>query len=227
MNVREKTFIFLTFLSSCLAISLLGASLGTKHWVESQVYREANSKAYGHVHFGLFRGARKLNHGFGERNYPMDISDIMFHEQQFMNRDLYVSTVAMVVGAILFGGLSAILSLLNTASDPREAVCHFPGLIVLNILAVLCSLAGIGTWVAQFFTRLKYNVLIREDILKGGWKSEGFAVFGHSFWFVVVAGGLFLINALLFWALKSKRKRHDPLRRQVMESKPNGNLMLY
>ncbi|CAB4069102.1 CLRN [Lepeophtheirus salmonis] len=181
MNVREKTIIFSTFLSSCLAISLLGASLGTDNWVESKVYREANVKAYGYVHFGLFKGARQLNHGFGERNYPMDISDIMFHEQKFMNRDLYVTTVAMLIGGIFFGGLTVILSLLNTASDPREAVCHFPGLIALNSLAAICSLTGIATWVAQFSVRLKTNVLIREDTIKGGWSSEGLSFLGHSF----------------------------------------------
>uniref|UniRef100_A0A0K2SYF1 Uncharacterized protein n=1 Tax=Lepeophtheirus salmonis TaxID=72036 RepID=A0A0K2SYF1_LEPSM len=104
----------------------------------------------------------------------------------------------------------------------------FTGLIALNSLAAICSLTGIATWVAQFSVRLKTNVLIREDTIKGGWSSEGLSFLGHSFWFVVVGAGLFIINIIIFFILKSKRKKRDPLRRQVMESsKPNGNLMLY
>ena len=127
MNLREKTLIFVTFLTSCLAIALISAGLGTQYWIVAKAFRSTNEKSKGLVHFGLFQGERKLNHGFGERIYSMDILDVMFHEQKYMVKELFITTIACAVGGIFFGVISALLSILNTASNPVEAVCHYTG----------------------------------------------------------------------------------------------------
>ena len=57
----------------------------------------------------------------------------------------------------------------------------------MNVMCFVLSLAAVITWLAQFFMRLRKNVLIREDIANGGWNSEGEATMGYSFWLVFIA----------------------------------------
>ena len=57
----------------------------------------------------------------------------------------------------------------------------------MNVMCFVLSLAAVVTWLAQFFMRLRKNVLIREDIANGGWNSEGEATVGYSFWLVFIA----------------------------------------
>ena len=57
----------------------------------------------------------------------------------------------------------------------------------MNVMCFVLSLAAVVTWLAQFFLRLRKNVLIREDIANGGWNSEGEATVGYSFWLVFIA----------------------------------------
>lgn len=61
------------------------------------------------------------------------------------------------------------------------------GVIGMNVMCFVLSLAAVVTWLAQFFLRLRKNVLIREDIANGGWSSEGEATVGYSFWLVFIA----------------------------------------
>lgn len=149
---KVKAIIFLTFLSTCLALALLSAALGSNHWIVSAVYRPANTKSHGVVNFGLFRGTRRylrnrlsfpylsvfaftivlrswcrLNPGFGERVYEMDVVDVQYRDKQFFIRELYVTTIVCVCAAILFGLIVAALALVNTATNPIETVCHYPG----------------------------------------------------------------------------------------------------
>ena len=38
--------------------------------------QETNAKSEGRINFGLFWGTRRLNHGFGERVYEMDVMEV-------------------------------------------------------------------------------------------------------------------------------------------------------
>ena len=127
MNFREKSIIFMTFLVACLGIALLAGGLGTKYWVVAVAARETNNKSHGFIHFGLFEGTRRLNHGFGERIYDMDILDILFRERTFMVKELYIATIGCICVGIFFGIVSAFMAVVNTASNPTEAICHMPG----------------------------------------------------------------------------------------------------
>ena len=137
MKTRERLFVFFTFLICCLALALLGASLGTQHWVTADAVRPSNDKSQGHVHFGLFRGTRQLNHGFGVRVYEMNVFSVQYREQEFMVRELYVATIVCVCAAILFGVISALLAIHNTASNPSEAICHYPGEKMIGLKAFM------------------------------------------------------------------------------------------
>ena len=53
MNFKKRSLIFVTFFVSCFCISLLGAALGTEHWVEAGCRREGDysEKSNGTVNF--------------------------------------------------------------------------------------------------------------------------------------------------------------------------------
>ena len=52
---------------------------------------------------------------------------MQYRERDFLVRELYVTTISCVCAAILFGLFGAGLALHNTAGNPKEAICHYPG----------------------------------------------------------------------------------------------------
>ena len=102
-----------------------------------------------------------------------------------------------------------------------------------NSLAAFASFVALITWIVQFYVRLQYNVLQREDVANGGWNSEGRANIGHSFWLVVIACGFFILNVVVVHLLMRKRNQGSTTSKPstkkhlMMDTKPNGNLMLY
>jgi hypothetical protein len=93
----------------------------------STATRDSNNKSSGFINFGLFEGSKKLNHGFGERHFHMDLLDILFHERTFLIKELYIATIACIAVALFFGIVSACMAVINTASNPTEYICHMPG----------------------------------------------------------------------------------------------------
>ena len=94
MNFKKRSLIFVTFFVSCFCISLLGAALGTEHWVEAGCRREGDysEKSNGTVNFGLFQGSRHLNSGLGDRYYPMNMLQILYRSEineESKNKFLY------------------------------------------------------------------------------------------------------------------------------------------
>ena len=51
----------------------------------------------------------------------------MPQERTFLIYELYIATIATVCGGIFFGIISAMMAIVNTASNPIEAICHIPG----------------------------------------------------------------------------------------------------
>lgn len=73
MNLNKRRLIFCTFIYSCAAIGLIGASLGTKRWVVASARRTSNTtESVGQVNLGLFHGDKYLNIGYGLRTYSVD-----------------------------------------------------------------------------------------------------------------------------------------------------------
>jgi len=228
VSFRQRSIIFLTFLTACLALALLAGSLGTQYWVVASAERESNNKS-GFIHFGLFEGERRLNHGYGERKYPMKILDVLYHDRSFMIKDLYITTIGCICVSMLFGIIAAMSAIVNTASTPSEPICHIPGMITWNVIAAISAFAALLTWIIQYFVKLRNNVLLREDRTKFGWTSEGKANIGHSFWLVVIAFAIYSLNVTILHFLRTKRKKKQDSKRAIVEAtaKPNGNLMLY
>ena len=76
----------MTFFGSCLALSLLAASLGTNHWITAKCKRTENAeKSNGTVNFGLFEYETNLNVGYGDRYTVMNM---LGKSRLFLCRDL-------------------------------------------------------------------------------------------------------------------------------------------
>lgn len=81
MSILKRGMIFITFFGCCFAIALAAAAMGTKFWLESDAIQrrinpdktlEVRPNSTGHVNFGLFKGRKSLNVGFGTRVHPFD-----------------------------------------------------------------------------------------------------------------------------------------------------------
>jgi len=232
MNFKKRSLIFVTFFGSCLAIALLAASLGTKHWVSANCKRTENpEKSNGTVHFGLFYYQAHLNFGLGNRPYTESMlghTGILYHERQFLIYELYIATIATVAGGIFFGIISAMMAIINTASNPIEAICHIPGLYLWNGIALFSTLSAIVTWMVQFYLRLTHNVLIREYKDKGKWSSEGMASFGSSFFLVVIAAVVYLVNlTIIAMATRDPHRQRKVKQLHPLPGKQAGDTMLY
>merc|ERR1712126_422644 len=171
---------------------------GTNFWVSASCKRTQNSeKSNGTVHFGLFTYQSYLNFGLGNRPYTEGMLEILYRERTFLLYELFIATIGLVAGGIFFGLAAAMLPIVNTASNPIEAICHIPGLYLTNGLALFSTVAAIVSWMVQFYLRLTHNVLTYEDREKGRWSSEGMASFGYSFFFVVIAAVVYIGNIII------------------------------
>jgi len=229
MNLKKRSLIFVTFFTSCLAIALLGASMGTKSWVTATCQRTINTeKSNGSVTFGLFEYQSILNAGLGDRVNNQYMFDILYVERSFLIYELFIATIATVCGGIFFGIISAMMAIVNTASNPIEAICHIPGLYLWNGIALFSSLAAVVTWIVQFYLTLTENVMIRETRDQGLWSSKGMAQFGFSFWMVVIAAVIFLVNIfIILHATREPRNVRKAKQLHPMPGKQAGDTMLY
>jgi hypothetical protein len=181
----------------------------------------------GRIQLGLFYGLKNLNVGYGWRSSDINVVQLMNDDRNFMSYGLWIATIGCVSLGILFAVLSAVFALVNTAATPVEAITGIPGLYVWNTCAFLSNMGAVITWSIQYHLRLRRNILSVEDRAHL-WNSEGLAVLGYSFWFLVGAQIIHLLNIVLifFGSHQSSRDRHKTLK-PVQEEKSNGAIMLY
>lgn len=241
MDLVKRVLTFLTFFVCCGALAFLTASYSTNYWVVVKPVREVfdvsnistpvnveeegTGKFRGEISFGLFKGEKRLNHGFGLRPNPISVRTEMSTNPQLMNFGLWLFTILSLALALLFGVVSAVFAVINTVMTPVEVITGVVGLYLWNGIAALFSLAAILSWVAQFHLKLNVNVMSKDE-QKSQWVSEGYAEFGFSFWFVAVALVLFVGNVgLVSLALKQPWESRQPKR--TPEKNPEGVIMLY
>ena len=136
VSLRQRSVIFATFLVAFCGLGLLAGGLGTRYWVVAQAEKETSDKASGFIHFGLFEGTKRLDHGWGERSVPMDIVEILYRERTFMVKELWVGTIVFICVAMLFGIIAAFAAIINTAHNPVEPICHIPGKIHYFVIEI-------------------------------------------------------------------------------------------
>ncbi|XP_044743083.1 clarin-3-like [Chrysoperla carnea] len=225
MNLFKRGMIFVTFFGSCFAIALLLASLGTRQWLVARAKSSKNPDSDGRVQLGLFDGKKELNVAYGWRTDNFTVITILREDPDYMVFSLWLATVGTVCGGLLFAGLSAIFAVINTASNPICTMASVPGLYLWNTLAMLSDLSAVGCWIAQYYLKLQYNVMTKED-KNLMWTSDGMAEFGYSFWFVVGASIVSFVNLLIIYIGTSDTREIEPVI-PVIEEKTNGAIMLY
>jgi len=232
-NFKRRALIFVTFFGSCLAISLLTASLNTNYWTTAECKRTTDNKekSNGTVNMGLFFYEASLNFGLGDRHYPekmLGSEGILYLERQFLVYELYIATIACVVAGIFFGIISAMLAIVNTGSNPVEAICHVPGLYLWNGMALFSSSAAFITWIVQYYLKMKDNLLIHRFRVEGQWSSEGGASFGFSFGLVVLAALIYLLDiGIVYIATRDPDRNKKTKLLHGLPGKQAGDTMLY
>ncbi|XP_045030494.1 clarin-2-like [Daphnia magna] len=223
MNLYKRGLIFATFLGCSLSAAFLAASVSTDSWVYADVKRVTNPfESDGHVFFGLFKGKRELNVGYGWRTYPVSVTENLNGE--FLNFGLWITTVTCVCVAIIFAIIGALMAIVNTTLTPVETIAGRIGLFIWNGLSVVFSLTAMIAWITQFYLRLSSNVLVQED-RDNHWTSEGRAYLGYSFWFVIGSALSHVANIVLLVLVNAdeRRKYVKPLPTE----KTNSAVLLY
>ncbi|EFA10001.2 uncharacterized protein LOC100142086 [Tribolium castaneum] len=225
MNLFKRGMIFVTFFGSCIAMALLVASLGTKQWVNAKAKRLKNPhESDGRINFGLFDGKKELNVAYGWRSYEIDVIHLLKYEPEFLIYWFWIGTVVSVCAGLLFSALSAIFAAINTATSTSRCLASASALYLWNILAMVADVMAIGFWIAQFYLRIQFNVLSRED-RDNDWTSERMAELGYSFWFVVGAAVASFVNIIIVFIANSEKEVDTVI--PVLEEKTNGAIMLY
>lgn len=84
-------------------------------------------------------------------------------------------------------------------------------------------------WLVEYFVRLKANVLTPEEV-QNGWTSENRSQFGYSYYFVVVAFVLHLVNIFIVSIVQADTwtsQHSSKAKRQARAAACEGVIMLY
>lgn len=216
----------MTFFGSCLTIALIVAAMGTKYWIVARAKRIPNpDTSDGKIHFGLFDGKKELNVAYGWRTYDIDVVNEMRPPRELLIWGLWLGVVAALACGLLFAILSAVFAVINTAASPNGGLVAVPGLFLWNSLAMIFQLAAVCMWTVQYFQKLKDNVMSQED-LDNLWKSTDMASLGYSYWFVVGAVIVHILNIVAIY-IGVRESRHKNVPEPISEEKTNGAIMLY
>ncbi|KAG7171538.1 Clarin-3-like [Homarus americanus] len=141
---------------------------------------------------------------------------------EFMDYGLWVGTVACLGLGMVFAVVGALFAVINTATTPVEAITGVPGLYLWNALAALFNLICVILWAVQFHKHLTNNVLLYDAA--DGWTTAGQESFGYSYWLVVVAIFVHVVNIGIIYM-----GTYDPkVKEQLQAPDPKGgNIMLY
>lgn len=236
-DLTKRVLTFCTFFICCGCLTLLSASFATQRWIVAKPVKVGlpvsisnatagdNNKFRGEMYFGLFEGSKTLNHGFGDRKSHIWVQQEMAKNPQLFTFSLWLFTIMSLALAMLFALISAVFAVINTVVTPVEVITGIAGLYLWNGIGALFSAGSILSWVAQYYTKLRINVMTREE-LEQQWVSEGKAWLGYSFWFAVVSCVLFILNLVITTlAIRQPWERRKP--KLAMNKNPEGVIMLY
>jgi magnesium-transporting ATPase (P-type) len=149
---------------------------------------------------------------------------LLKYEPEFLIYWFWLGTVIGVCGGLLFSALGAVFAAINTATSTSRCLTSSLGLYLWNVLGLVADVVAIGFWIAQFYLRVQYNVLSRED-RDNDWTSKDMAELGYSFWFVVGAAVASFVNIIIIFIANSEKEVDTVV--PVLEEKTNGAIMLY
>jgi clarin len=228
-HLMPKVLIFLTFFVSCFIIGLLLSSLVTTAWIRSDVtYLTTNGSAsersskYGFVQFGLFNYVKTLNHGYGERNHDINVIEIVKRDDNELGNYWLWLFTALGTGFSLFASsIAAVASVVGTIKEKGGMAL----MITSNVVSGFGQFVALVCWAIQFVIYLSHNVLLKVDQDK--WTSKNQATFGYSFYFILLAFSLIMLNVVF---LISARRAESRFRKNLeipIDEKEGNSIMLY
>uniref|UniRef100_A0A182Q8X4 Uncharacterized protein n=1 Tax=Anopheles farauti TaxID=69004 RepID=A0A182Q8X4_9DIPT len=226
MSLKTRSIVFVTFFTSCLIVGLLVASLTTNNWIQGSAKRKNFTESSGQINFGLFSGHRRLNVGFGLRDYKIDVPTMIRSEPEVMSYWLWLGAALGTGFGILGGVITAIASVLKSASASKKTGTMVV-LFVSNLFTGISQTIAFVCWLVQFYNYLTHNVLLAED-RNNNWYSTGLTVLGSSFYFVPAGILLVLLNLiLLIVATRLERWERQKFLNPTTDDKTQGAIMLY
>jgi MFS family permease len=161
-----------------------------------------------------------LNHGYGLRHENFSVLSIIKTEEGFMDYWLWLFTALGTGFALFSSAVAAVASVIGTIRrDGGMAL-----IIVSNAAAGCGQVIAFISWVLQFYYHLQHNVLPHEEQKR--WTSKGQATFGYSFFFIIGAFVVVVVNStLLMSALRIERRHKRSL--EPIEEKDGNSIMLY
>ncbi|XP_054714886.1 uncharacterized protein LOC129224458 [Uloborus diversus] len=106
---------------------------------------------------------------------------------------VWILTVSSLSLAAMFAITGGAFSVINAIRNSTELVFGFVGILIWNGLGAVCTLVSIFSWIVQYLTKFRKNVLTKEE-LDQHWVSEYRSAVGLSFYMVVISTLLFLLN---------------------------------
>ncbi|XP_033757242.1 clarin-2-like isoform X2 [Pecten maximus] len=208
MGETKKGFVGFTIFVSLAAIGLVVGAFVTEHWISAFAQKTNNTltknatvetdgtlKFTGNITFGLFAGTRFVNYGVGARRQTIEVKEELY-EFGLFPYGLWVATIVLSSLGMAWGLVSIGFSIFNIVGKPIETITGPMGLYLWNGLALLFSALGMVMYLVLYFRYYKYNVLPLEDRL-AHFSTEDNANLDYSFYLLVGATGLYLINLLL------------------------------
>ncbi|KAJ8317530.1 hypothetical protein KUTeg_005434 [Tegillarca granosa] len=232
---RQRVLVSLTIFFSFAAIGLIVASFATDNWISANAVKTNNTndnstvnqndgtkKFSANITFGLFRGRKLINYGFGAREQLLDVREEAYNFGLF-SFGLWVATIICGALGIVWGLIHVAFAVFNVVAKPIETITGPFGLYVWNGLAFLFTLLAMVLYLVLYFGQYKKNVLSAEDVSQQ-YTSEDRAYLDFSFYFVVGAVVAFVVNFVLL--LLSGTKMRCSFMREAEKVMDNG-IILY
>lgn len=227
-QLLPKILIFLTFFGSCIVLGLLLSSLVTSRWIQSSVVytstssgNEKNNK-YGFIQFGLFNYEKTLNHGYGERNDKNNVIEVVRENDEVLGNYYLWLFTALGTGFSLFASsVAAVASVIGTIKENGGMAW----ILTSNVVSGLGQFVALVCWILNFYNYLQHNVLLKVDQDK--WTSKGQSTFGYSFYFILAAFLLVMVNITFLISARRIQNRHKKNLEGPIEEKEGNSIMLY
>lgn len=164
-----------------------------------------------------------LNHGYGDRiEKDINVAEVVKgDDEQLGNYWLWLCT-ALGTGFSLF--TSAIAACASVVATIKEK-SGLGLMIASNVVSGFGQFVALCCWMIQFVTYLQHNVLLKVDQDK--WTSTGLATFGYSFYFILFAFLIIILNVILLVSAKRAQNRFRKNLEGPMDEKEGNSIMLY
>lgn len=132
-------------------------------------------------------------------------ADVPLHELGLFSYGLWVSTIVSAAVSMVFGVVAVGFAVFNLFGKPIETITGPLGLYLWNGLGFVFSLIEVVIFLVLFLTSLSKNFLVMDND-RNSFNVEGHTTPGFSFYLLVVATVLYLVNIILLLCTGYKLK---------------------